>query len=68
MTGVWSGGIAFEYFADTLGYGLTANVTSTTPGAPITTNAQFTLLAAQYRAAVPPATTNATAVASVYAA
>ena len=64
MTNVWSGGIAFEYFADALGYGLTAN--TTTNDGPITTNSQFTLLAAQYKAVTPPASTNSAAVASVY--
>lgn len=54
----------FEYFADSLGYGLTVNTTSM--DGPITTNSQFGLLAAQYRAVTPPVSTNSTAVASVY--
>ena len=61
-----SGAIAFEYFFDTLGYGLTAATASN--DAPITTNAQFSLLAAAYRAAIPPTSTNAGVAASTYAA
>jgi hypothetical protein len=61
-----SGAVAFEYFNDALGYGLTAATTSN-DGA-ITTNAQFTLLAAAYKAAIPPTSTNAGVAASTYAA
>jgi hypothetical protein len=66
MTDVWSGGIAFEYFFDEMGYGLTANTTSN--DGPITTNAQFTLLAAQYAAVSPPNMTASGVAASTYAA
>lgn len=60
----YSGGIAFEYFADSLGYGLTANTTSI--DGPISTNNQFTLLAAQFAAAKPAASTIASAVSPAY--
>lgn len=59
-----SGGLAFEYFAGDLSYGLT-EATASNDG-PITTNAQFTALAAAYNAAIPPASTNAGVAASVY--
>ena len=52
-----------QYFADSQGLGLTANTTS--PTGPITTNADFTRLAAQYAAVTLPTaipTTPATAI------
>jgi 1,3-beta-glucanosyltransferase GAS1 len=46
MLSIWSGGLAFEYFFDSQGLGLTANLTDR--DGPITTNADFTRLANEY--------------------